>query len=143
MIIPDASVVGKLFLREEDSPVAEALIGHTISHNVKFVAPAVLLYEILSIAVRHSVPFELVLNLVDKLRSGGLDLQDPTSAELLTAEKITTSGHRKTGYPALYDSIFHAMAIERGGVFVTADRRHYAKTKQFGSVVLLADWQPG
>jgi hypothetical protein len=59
----------------------------------------------------------------------------------LRAEKIDTTGHAKSGYPALNDSIYHAMAIERGGVFVTADRRHFAKSKQFGSVVLLADRQ--
>ena len=141
MIVPDASVIGKLLLVEEDSPAAEALIEHAIANDV-LVAPTALLYEVLSIAIRHSVPFELVLDLMDRLRHGGLGLQEPTSAELLTAEKITTSGHTKTGYPALNDSIFHAMAIERGGVFVTADKRHVAKAKQFGSVVLLADWQP-
>ena len=34
------------------------------------------------------------------------------------------------------------MAIERNGVFVTADKRHFAKAKQFGNVVMLADWKP-
>jgi len=142
MIVPDASIIGKLFLVEEDSPAAEALIDHAIANEVVLAAPSALLYEVLSIAIRHSVPFELVIDLTHRLRQGGLGLQEPTSAELLTAEKITTSGHTKSGYPALNDSIFHAMAIERGGVFVTADKRHFAKAKQFGSVILLADWRP-
>lgn len=60
----------------------------------------------------------------------------------LRAEKIAATGHVKSGYPDLENSIYHAMAIERGGIFVTADQRHFAKTRQFGSVVLLADWEP-
>jgi predicted nucleic acid-binding protein len=142
MIIPDASVIGKLFLSEEDSPAAEALVQHALANDLGLIAPAVLIYEVLSIAVRHSVPFGYVLDIFDSLKRGGLDLREPTRAELITAEKITTTGQAKSGYPALNDSIFHAMAIERGGVFVTADKRHFAKTKHFGSVVLLADWRP-
>jgi len=34
------------------------------------------------------------------------------------------------------------MAIERGGTFVTADRKHVEKTRAFGSVQLLSDWRP-
>jgi len=46
------------------------------------------------------------------------------------------------GYAVLFESIYHAMAIERGGTFVTAEKRHLAKAGHFGSVVLLADWSP-
>src|SRR5262245_38156388 len=129
MIVPDASVIGKLFLAEKDSQAAEALVEHAIATD-DLVAPTALRYEVLSIAVRHSVHFERVLGLLDKLRLAGLEFQEPTRAELVKAEKITTTGHSKTGYPAVNDSIFHAMAIERGGVFVTAVKRHFAKTKQ-------------
>ncbi len=41
----------------------------------------------------------------------------------------------------MYDSIYHAMAINRHTTFVTADNRHIAKTKQLGSILLLNDWQ--
>jgi predicted nucleic acid-binding protein len=142
MIIPDASIIGKLFLAEEDSPAAEALIRYAITNDIALVAPAALLYEALSIALRHTVPFAAVLELLNRLRTSGLTLCEPTVGELMIAEKITTTGHKKTGYPALNDSIYHAMAIERAGTLVTADQRHVAKTKQFGSVTLLADWQP-
>jgi predicted nucleic acid-binding protein len=142
MIVIDASVFGKLFLAEDDSSAAAAVVNHAIANGIEFIAPTALLYEALSIAVRHGVPFRAVVELLDGLRAGGLMLHEPTPAELMTAESITTTGHKKTGYPALNDSIFHAMAIERGGLFVTADQRHVAKTKQFGSVALLADWRP-
>jgi predicted nucleic acid-binding protein len=143
VIVIDASIFGKLFLAEDDSASAGALVSHALESGEEMVAPTALLYESLSIALRHGVPFKTVLTLLDHLRAVGLAIGEPSEAELLTAERITTTGHSKTGYPALNDSIFHAMAIERDGVFVTADRRHVAKAKQFGSVVLLADWRPG
>ena len=142
MIVIDASVFAKLFLNEDDSSAAEAVVNHAIANGIELIAPSVLLYEALSIALRHSVPFKAVMELLDGLRAGALTLHEATLVELMTAEKIATTGHKKTGYPALNDSIFHAMAIERGGLFVTADQRHAAKTKQFGRVVLLADWRP-
>lgn len=142
MIVIDASIFGKLFLAEEDSAAAQSLVNHAIASGEELTAPSSLLYESLSIALRHGVPFKAVLGLFDRMIAAGLAIHEPTEAELLTAEKITTAGHPKAGYPALYDSIFHAMAIERGGVFVTADRRHIAKARQFGSVTLLSDWRP-
>ncbi len=47
------------------------------------------------------------------------------------------------GYPTLFDSIYHAMALERGGVFVTADRKHVDRTRSFGGVMLLSEWAGG
>ncbi|PID63345.1 MAG: hypothetical protein CR974_02035 [Gammaproteobacteria bacterium] len=32
------------------------------------------------------------------------------------------------------------MAVEYDGIFVTADRRHYEKVKQFGYIALLSDY---
>lgn len=73
----------------------------------------------------------------------GLAIEEPTVQDLATAEKIATSAIPGNGYPTLFDSIYHAMALERGGIFVTADQRHIAKAAQFDSAVLLADWQAG
>ena len=142
MIVLDASVFAKLLLDEPDRADARSLIGHAGSRREGLLAPALLLYETLSIALRHGVPFVTALGLLEKLRAAGLDIVEPSIGELTTAEEIATAGNAKSGYPALEDSIYHAVAIRRGGTFVTADQRHFAKTKQFGNIVLLADWQP-
>ena len=142
MIVLDASVFAKLLLDEPDRSKAQSLIEHALAYREGLIAPSLIVYEILSIALRHSVPFGEAMDLLGKLRASGLSVEEPTIGELTIAEKIATAGHAKSGYPALEDSIYHAIAIERGGVFVTADQRHFAKTKQFGSVVLLAYWQP-
>jgi predicted nucleic acid-binding protein len=142
MIILDASVFAKLLLQEPDRSKALSLIEHAIASREGLIAPSLFIYELLSIALRHDVPFADALGLLDRLRASALAVEEPTSDELVRAEDIATTGHAKSGYPALGDSIYHAMAIERRGTFVTADQRHFAKAKQFGHVVLLADWQP-
>jgi predicted nucleic acid-binding protein len=142
MIVLDASVFAKLLSDEPDRSKAQSLIEHAIASREGMIAPSLIVYETLSIALRHSVPFDKAMDLLGRLRASGLIIEKPTIGELTRAEKIATAGHAKSGYPALEDSIYHAMAIERGGTFVTADQRHFVKAKQFGNVVLLADWQP-
>ena len=142
MIVLDASVFAKLLLDEPDRSEAMSLIEHALASREELIAPSLIVYETLSIALRHGVPFGEAMDLLGRLRASGLTVEEPTIGELTRAEKIATAGHAKSGYPALEDSIYHAMAIERGGTFVTADQRHVAKTKQFGNVVLLNDWKP-
>jgi predicted nucleic acid-binding protein len=143
MIVVDVSVFAKLFLDEPDHGSAETLFSHALETELPLVAPSLLLYEALSIALRHGVPFGKVVELLGRLRTAGLEISEPDEIDLLLAERITTTGNKAAGYPGLQDSIYHAMAIQRGGTFVTADARHVAKAGQFGHVTLLADWRPG
>ncbi len=39
-----------------------------------------------------------------------------------------------------YDASYHAVALTRGGVFVTADSNYYRKTTAVGHSMRLADW---
>jgi len=40
-----------------------------------------------------------------------------------------------------YDAAYHGLAIERGGVMVTADRRYIAKCGRAGHVEYIGDWR--
>ena len=53
---------------------------------------------------------------------------------------MAENGHPKSGFPSVYDAAYHVMAISDGGVFVTADKKHVAKTRPFGHVCLLGDY---
>lgn len=44
-------------------------------------------------------------------------------------EKISQRGQAKSGFPSMYDSIYHALAIKLDAIFLTADKKHDAKTK--------------
>lgn len=142
MIVVDASVFVKLLKQEEDSKIARDLVDRMLEEGQGYLAPSIVLYEALSAALHVELPLAVVGQLFDQFRELGLTIEEPTIQDLATAERIATSVAADKGHPTLFDSIYHAMAIERGGTFVTADQRHFAKAKQFGSVVLLADWKP-
>jgi predicted nucleic acid-binding protein len=142
MIVVDASVFVKLLKQEEDSDLARSFIDQLLDRGQDYLAPSIVLYEALSAALHIELPLESVGSLFQGFRELGLMIEDPTSEELALAEKIARSEAPGGGYPALFDSIYHAIAIERGGTFITADRRHVTKAGKFGSITLLADWKP-
>ena len=40
----------------------------------------------------------------------------------------------------LFDTLYHAVALEEGATLVTADETYYGKAKDLGSIELLADF---
>ena len=142
MLVIDASVFNKLFLDEPDAPLARQLFVHALETGQPMAAPDLLPYEALTVALHYEVPFAQVMDLFDKLQSAGFQLSPPTNAMFFLAHTIATSGYAKSGHPSLYDSVYHAMAVELGGTFVTADRRHVSKAAAFGHMALLDDWKP-
>lgn len=141
MIVVDASVFNKLFLREDDRHQAIALFTTCIESDIQLAAPDILIYEAMSAAVRFAVPIGEVYQILAIQRSAGLRLIGPSLSVLTLAQEIAAAGHPKSGYPDIYDSIYHALALEHSGTFITADHRHFAKAKQFGGIALLEDWQ--
>jgi predicted nucleic acid-binding protein len=142
MIVVDASVFIKLFKIEDDSDIARRVIDALIDGDRPWLAPSVVLYETLAGALHIGQPFAKVSGLFDRLRLFGLAIEEPSLSDLNLAERIATARAPSGGHPTLFDSIYHAMAIELGGTFLTADRKHLEKTKSLGSVQLLSDWKP-
>lgn len=141
MIVVDASVFNKLFLDEPDRPQAAALFRHAIEYGIALIAPSLLLYEALPVALHYDVSFRRVHELLDAQRSAGMQLVEPSLPVLERAWEIARHGSKATGHPSLQDSIYHALAIETGATLVTADQRHFRKTNHFGYIQLLEDWR--
>jgi len=139
-IVVDASVFNKLFLVEEDSNQARDFIRSVLMADRAMLAPTLLRLEACKTALHFGLDFSVPLDLLNAHVDAGMDLIDPADDIWQTAGKISRHGHRKTGYPALEDSLYHALAIHADGIFVTADHRHVAKAGEFGHVVLLSDW---
>jgi predicted nucleic acid-binding protein len=142
MLVVDASVLIKLLRAEVDSHMARTMFDALMERAEPFLAPSIVLYELLSNALHFERPFAEVADLISELQLLGLSVEEPTKADLRRAQAICTVRAAVGGYPTLIDSIYHAMAIERRGIFVTADAKHIAKTAHLGHVTLLADWRP-
>lgn len=141
-LVLDASILVKLFRREEDSGIAKAAITSWAERQRQLLAPHLVVYETLSVALHYKVPFGIPLGLIADLRRTGLRLVHPTMQELKRAEAIARLRPQPQARPPqLRDSIYHAMAIERGGTFVTADLKHVEKTRHLGNVLALTEWQ--
>jgi predicted nucleic acid-binding protein len=142
MFVLDASILVKLFRPEDDSAKARDGVRASMRRQVPLLAPSLVLYEALAVALHYEMPFEIPLMLISDLRDAGFAIVEPTTAELLLARRIASSRYEGRRHPELEDSIYHAMAIERGGIFVTADRKHVERAGHFGDIQLLADWSP-
>ena len=140
-IIVDANVVIKSLRKEPDSNIAFDFLRACVSHKVQLIAPNLIQYEVANIAIKKNISIDLVTHLFDENISKLIDLESTDRFTWLQAERICQSGHEKSGYPSMYDSIYHAMAIIKGGTFFTADKRHYAKSKKFGHIALLEEWK--
>jgi predicted nucleic acid-binding protein len=133
----DSSVFNKLYLDEADRDKAQQLFIKAASGEVMLFAPDLLYLEVVNTAQRCGVPIDGVVELLEAQRYL-MQLRAVTNDERKQALQIIASGHDKSGYPSIYDAIFHAMALCNRAVLVTADKRHYAKTQMLGSINLLS-----
>jgi predicted nucleic acid-binding protein len=133
----DSSVFNKLYLDELDRDKAQQLFIKAASGEVMLFAPDLLYLEVVNTAQRCGVPIDGVVELLEAQRYL-MQLRAVTNDERKQALQIIASGHDKSGYPSIYDAIFHAMALCNRAVLVTADKRHYAKTQMLGSICLLS-----
>ena len=139
-IILDSCVVAKTFAKEKDSNQATKLIDQCVAQHIKIIAPGIIEYELLQIAIKKNLPFTEVLALFENIILSIIDIQPMRYKTWFKAGEIANTGHTKSGFLSLYDSVYHAMAIENNGLFITADKKHYEKSKDFGHIALLGDW---
>jgi len=140
-VVPDANVFIKMLNPEHDSDEAKMFFKTCASTHIKLVVPELFKYEIAEVTRYMKEPLSKTLALFDLFNKSVLTVSSPDNDAWLLAEKIASQGHVKSGYPTIYDSIYQALAIQLNGVFLTADKRHYAKAKEFGNIKLLSDWE--
>ncbi len=131
----DSSVFNKLYLDEADRDKAQQLFIKAAEGEAMLFAPDLLFLEVVNTAQRCGVPIDAVVELLEAQRYL-MQMRAVTSDERKKALQIIAGGHDKSGYPSIYDAIFHAMALCNQSVLVTADKRHYAKTQSLGSICL-------
>ena len=134
----DSSVFNKLYLDEVDRDKAQQLFILAAAGEAELFAPDLLYLEVVSTAQRCGVPINSVVELLEAQKYL-LQIRPVSDNERKKAIEIIASGHAKSGYPSIYDALFHAMALCNKAMLVTADKRHYAKTNALGNICLLSD----
>ena len=131
----DTSVLMKLFLEEEDSGKAVAFFVHANDNNDALLIPALFQSEFLSVVKNQNISFESAYGLLEEYLATSMTQIDDSRAILNKALEITKHRYSKSGFPSVYDSIYHALTILNNCDFITADRRYYEK------MAILSSWQ--
>ena len=140
-IILDSCVAVKFFIEEKDSADAVGLLEYCVKANISIIAPGIVEYELLQIAIRYGENMGDAIAYIENHIFNMIDIHPMNYKTWLKAGEIAGTGHTKSGYPSLYGSAYHAMAIESNGLFITADKKHYEKSRNFGHIALLSDWE--
>ncbi len=141
IFVIDSCIFAKLFLKEEDRDTAISFLENSVKRHYKIYVPRIFIYEILSICSEKNLERSEVFKAINQYQNCGLNIVDPSETLFNHALEIAKHGHTKSGYPSFYDSIYHALAIENNCTFITSDIKHYVKTKKFGFIKLLKEYE--
>jgi len=139
LYIIDSSVFNKLYLNESGRDTVLVLFKEASKGNIILIAPKLLEYEVIATAQYNRLPINAIWELLKQQIGCNLNLVDPTTEHWEKALEIIQMGHIKSGYPSIYDTIFHAIAIIEGGTLITADKKHFVKVEKLRHITMLND----
>ena len=138
LIVLDASVCLKWYLSETDiepdRELAFELLERLRDGRVRLIQPPVWQAEVATVLARRRA------SEAEKLLGEGLGLGvyvDAGNPSLLCATDLSIRLNHH-----VFDTIYHAVAIENAAVLVTGDTHYYRKAHALGHIELLRDWQP-
>lgn len=135
-VVVDASVIVKWILpgveREAQAGEALALLRAIRSNQVQVVQPPHWLVEVAAVLVRLRPEIaEPALDLLDALEL-------PLAADIAIYRRAARLAAELRHH--LFDTLYHAVALEREALLVTADDHYRRKAQRLGAVVGLAAW---
>jgi predicted nucleic acid-binding protein len=137
-LVIDASVTLKWFFHdrpgEDDCGKALDILLALEANETEAMQPPHWLAEVLGVVARETP--HLVDKTLTTLAHLGLPVIDDEDVFRRAARLSIAYDHH------LFDTLYHALALECGAVCVTADARYFAKTRQVGHIALLAEFDP-
>lgn len=135
-LVLDASVCLKWFLpehNESDADLAQALQQQLHDARIALIQPPVWHSEIAAVLARQ-LPHHALVFTAEMLR---IQAQIDTShSSMMRAVELSTQLNHH-----LFDTVYHAVAIEHDIDLVTADEHYYRKAQRLGHIVLLRHWR--
>jgi predicted nucleic acid-binding protein len=134
-LVIDASVALKWILNPIDEPYADRaadLLFAARRSDVELFAPSHWLSEVIAVVAREAP--ERVSDAIDILFALEVDSRLGPSTYLRGALLSVQLSHH------LFDTLYHAVAIETEAILVTADERYFAKAEPLGAITMLGAW---
>ena len=135
LVVPDASVLLKWALQspdEEDAARALALKTAWLDQSIEIAVPALWAYEVGNVlGLKQPDDAEAILGAMVDLRLPEAPISTCAAVmfRLMRDHQVTFS-----------DAAYHALAIQRGGTMLTADRRYLERARPAGHVAALSAW---
>lgn len=133
-VVLDANIFVKLFKKEADSQQAIDLIAKLVREGVVIVEPSIVVNETVTTCEVNRQPIAPVCDFFRALMDSNIRFVEVDGPLIQQTLKITQEGHDKSGYPTFSDSMYQAIALREDALFITADKRHYEKTKHLGNI---------
>ncbi|MGH6814391.1 MAG: type II toxin-antitoxin system VapC family toxin [Hyphomicrobiaceae bacterium] len=135
-VVVDASVAVKWILKERpaeaDLKQAAKLLEAIDNHGVEVFEPPHWSAEVLAVVVRlDPAAIDDTIILLHDIRPHIISDVEVLRAAARLAAKLD---HH------LFDTLYHAVALDRGATLVTADKRYFEKAKSEDAIALLADF---
>ncbi len=133
MIVLDASILAKWFLKEGDSDAALDFKEQLTKEKIDIAIPDLALYETLNaLRFKKDMPEQIIKDVLFSLLNSGLQIIMPTETLLKEAIHISFAADL-----SIYDSVYLALANDLGVPLVTADRRIIQQAEPFAKIELL------
>ncbi len=136
IVTPDASVLLKWVLpddEERDTDAALALREEAATGSLDLVVPQLWVHEVGNALVRR-FPDDADRLLASLTDFGMIEAKLDSSWRARAVALCATCG------VTFYDAAYHAVALLRGGVFVTADERYVRRASGAGGLRTLRQW---
>ena len=136
IVVLDASVVLKWLIqdraREPDTPRATELVEAAIDGRLQLIQPVHWLAEVAG-ALARLFPAQAVED-VAALQAMEIPTVDEPAVWVRAVRLAVGTGQH------LFDTLYHAVALENDAVLVTADDRYRLKALSYGRIAALRDW---
>jgi predicted nucleic acid-binding protein len=139
-VVLDANIYVKLFKKEADSQQAIDLINKLVIEGIAIVEPSIVINETINTCEVNKQDITEVCDFFRALIDSNIHFVEVDGSLIRQTLEITQQGHPKSGYPTFSDSMYQAVAIRENALFITADGRHYEKTKNWGNIGMLSQF---
>lgn len=136
ILVLDASVVVKWFFRdpaaEDHGELALSVLQSVRAGTVDILQPPHWLAEVAAVIAR------LQPEVADEA-IGVLDAMElPVASDAVIYKRAASLAAMLKQH--LFDTLYHALALERGAELVSADRRYYRSARRLGRITYLENW---